>query len=95
MADVGCRNTVFGAEAQQASQHLEAWRRAGIRHFRLEFAHETAAQVEQVTRAFELALSGRTSSVQLAAEWKRVAPEGITEGSLFVPSDYLTFPILQ
>src|ERR1035441_8483055 len=23
MADVGCRNTVFGAEAQEASQHLE------------------------------------------------------------------------
>ena len=25
MADVGCRNTVFGAEAQEASLHLEAW----------------------------------------------------------------------
>src|SRR5579872_605453 len=46
MADVGCRNTVFGAEAQQASQHLGSWRRAGICHFRLEFAHETGDQVE-------------------------------------------------
>ena len=26
MADVGCRNTVFGAEAQEASLHLAAWR---------------------------------------------------------------------
>ena len=32
MADVGCRNTVFGAEAQEGSRHFEAWRRAGIRH---------------------------------------------------------------
>jgi putative protease len=95
MADVGCRNTVFGAEAQQASEHLEAWRRAGIRHFRLEFAHETAEQVERVTRAFLSALDGRLSSTQLAAELKRAAPEGITEGSLFVPSGYLTLPILQ
>ncbi len=95
LADVGCRNTVFGAEAQQAGQHLELWRRAGIRHFRLEFAHETAKQVEQVTRALATALDGRLSGTQLAAEWKRVAPEGITEGSLFVPADYLTFPILQ
>jgi putative protease len=95
LADVGCRNTVFGAEAQQASQHLALWRRAGIRHFRLEFAHESADQVERVTRAFESALEGRLSGVQLAAEWKRIAPEGITEGSLFVPSGYLTLPILQ
>jgi hypothetical protein len=42
MADVGCRNTVFGAEAQEASRHLEAWRRAVIRHFCLEFVHESA-----------------------------------------------------
>jgi putative protease len=95
LADVGCRNTVFGAEAQQASQHLALWRRAGIRHFRLEFAHETSVQVEQVTRAFQSALQGDLSSTQLAAEWKRVAPLGITEGSLFVPSGYLTLPILQ
>lgn len=95
MADVGCRNTVFGAEAQQASQHLESWRRAGIRHFRLEFAHEDAAQVERVVQAFQCAMRGELSGAQLAAEWKRVAPEGITEGSLFVPSDYLTLPILQ
>ena len=44
MADVGCRNTVFGAEAQEASRHLDAWRAAGIAHFRLEFAHESGEQ---------------------------------------------------
>src|SRR5205807_7397233 len=33
MADVGCRNTVFGAEAQEASAHLAAWKQAGIQHF--------------------------------------------------------------
>ncbi|HEX6896921.1 MAG TPA: U32 family peptidase, partial [Bryobacteraceae bacterium] len=31
MADVGCRNTVFGAEAQEASAFFESWLRAGIR----------------------------------------------------------------
>jgi putative protease len=95
MADVGCRNTVFGAEAQQASQHLDAWRRAGIRHFRLEFAHETGPQMESVTTAFRRTLEGSLSTSQLAAEWKRISPEGITEGSLFVPADYQAFPILQ
>jgi putative protease len=95
MADVGCRNTVFGAEAQEASAHLELWRAAGIRHFRLEFVHESAEDVRQVTRAFESALAGRLPAQQLARELKRIAPEGTTEGSLFVPEDYLTLPILQ
>lgn len=95
MADVGCRNTVFGAEAQEASLHLEAWREAGIRHFRLEFVHESAEQVRKVTRAFQSFLSGASTGRQLNAELKRIAPEGVTEGSLFVPKDYLTLPVLQ
>ena len=61
MADVGCRNTVFGAEAQEASRHLELWRQAGIRHYRLEFVHETAAEVRLVVEAFSQALGGHLS----------------------------------
>jgi putative protease len=95
MADVGCRNTVFGAEAQEASAHLEAWRGVGIRHFRLEFVHESGEDVTQITRAFEQVLAGRWTAQQLARELKRIAPGGTTEGSLFVPEDYLTLPILQ
>ncbi len=93
VADVGCRNTVFGAEAQQASAHLPAWRAAGIRHFRLEFVHESGDQVRQVATAFASALGGRTTYLQLAAELKSITP--VTEGSLFVPKDYQVFPILQ
>ena len=95
MADVGCRNTVFGAEAQEASAHLADWRRAGIQHFRLEFVHETPAQVRAVSKAFRNALDGTVSAVQLNAELRRIAPSGVTEGSLYIPKDYLTLPILQ
>jgi putative protease len=95
MADVGCRNTVFGAEAQEASGHLEAWRRAGIRHFRLEFVHESADQVRRVAAAFDSAFTGAMTMAQLAAELKAIAPEGVTEGSLFVSSGYLKLPVLQ
>jgi putative protease len=80
LADVGCRNTVFGAEAQEASAHLDGWRRAGIRHWRLEFVHESADQVRCVFRAFEKA--------------KNIAPEGTTQGSLYVAPDYRLLPIL-
>jgi putative protease len=95
LADVGCRNTVFGAEAQEASRHLEEWKRAGIRHFRLEFVHETQAQVKLVARAFASALAGQITMQQLTAELKKIAPQGTTEGSLFIPADYLKLPILQ
>jgi putative protease len=95
MADVGCRNTVFGAEAQQAGAHLEAWLAAGIRHFRLEFAHESAEEVTQVTRAFQDALGGRIRPQDLARKLSRVAPGGVTEGSLFVPEGFFELPVLQ
>ncbi|MGA3190463.1 MAG: DUF3656 domain-containing protein [Bryobacteraceae bacterium] len=95
LADVGCRNTVFGAEAQEASRHLAEWKRAGIRHFRLEFVHESAQEVRAIARAFSSALAGETTPQQLSAELKKVAPQGTTEGSLFIPADYLKLPILQ
>jgi len=95
MADVGCRNTVFGAEAQEASAHLDLWRAAGIRHFRLEFVHESAEQVKEVTRLFDLALAGKMGHAQLNRELKTIAPEGTTQGSLFVAPNYLELPVLQ
>jgi putative protease len=95
MADVGCRNTVFGAEAQQAGAHLDEWLATGIRRFRLEFAHETAEQVKRVTRLFEDVLAGRRPTTDLAQSLARLAPEGVTEGSLYVPEGYLTLPVLQ
>jgi putative protease len=95
MADVGCRNTVFGAQAQEASRHLQTWKRAGVQHYRLEFVHEDAAQLTQVYKAFASALAGGISQRELAAKLASLAPQGTTEGSLFVPVDYLQLPVLQ
>jgi putative protease len=94
MADVGCRNTVFGAEAQEASRHLDAWRRAGVQHFRLEFAHETADEVAQVAGAFRAALQDKISAQELARRLPRLAPQGVTEGSLFVPEGFMEIPLV-
>jgi U32 family peptidase len=95
MADIGCRNTVFGAEAQEASLHMDDWRNAGIAHFRLEFVHESSSEVTRVTRAFSDYLTGHTSAGELNAVLQRTSPQGTTEGSLYVPKDYLTLPVLQ
>ncbi len=95
MADVGCRNTVFGAEAQEASRHLDGWRNAGIRHIRLEFVHETADEVTRVGQAFQQYLTGVITAQELTHRLQRLAPQGTTEGSLFVPADYEVIPLLQ
>jgi putative protease len=95
VADVGCRNTVFGAEAQEASRHLDEWRRAGLQHFRLEFVHESAQQVTQVTHAFKATLAGKLPTPELTRLLQRLAPQGTTAGSLFVPEQYLTIPLLH
>jgi len=95
MADVGCRNTVFGAEAQEASRHLDDWRAAGIAQFRLEFAHESAEQTAEIARAFAAALAGRLPAHELSRQLRSLAPQGVTEGSLYVAPGYKEFPILQ
>lgn len=95
LADVGCRNTVFGAEAQEASRHLAAWRGAGIHHLRLEFAHETADQVTKITNVFQQALTGQIAMPELTRHLHRLAPQNTSEGSLFIPDNYLMLPMLQ
>lgn len=94
IADVGCRNTVFGAEAQEASAFLGRWLDAGIRHFRLEFVHESAEELSSITRAFRSALAGDVTFRQLAEILRRAAPQGSTQGSLFVPAGFPELPVL-
>lgn len=94
MADVGCRNTVFGAQAQDASKFLDQWLTSGIRHFRLEFVHESAQQVVAITNLFQDALLNRMTKDELHKQLLKVSPQGITDGSFFVPEDYLSLPLL-
>lgn len=92
MADVGCRNTVFGAEAQEAGLHLDGLRRAGIRHYRLEFVDESREQAARIARLFAAALTGDVPAGELQRQLRQLAPQGTTEGSLFVPEGYLALP---
>ena len=94
MADVGCRNTVFGAEAQEASRYLREWRDAGIEHYRLEFVHETPDQLVQISNAFYDALNGKLDHDDLKRKLQRYSSQGTTDGSLFVPENYLEVPHL-
>jgi putative protease len=95
MADVGCRNTVFGAEAQEASAHLGVWLAAGIQHFRAEFVHESAEAVARISAALTEALRGSCTPAELRRRLRQIAPQGTTEGSLFVPAAAFQLPVLK
>ena len=85
MADVGCRNTVFGGEAQFSVKGLAKWREHGLADFRIEFVHETAEQVIEVINAFHAWENQPARLSELSQSLARTSPSGTTEGSLFVP----------
>ena len=87
MADVGCRNTVFGGEAQFSAKHLANWLDCGIVDIRLEFVHESAAQltnvVSEVNEFVAQTLAGKSlAHSQFERRLGKLAPAGITLGSL-------------
>jgi putative protease len=57
--------------------------------------HESAEEVRQVVRAFGDYADGRITSASLNERLSRIAPQGTTEGSLFVPNGYLTIPLMS
>ena len=49
----------------------------------------------RIARAFQETLAGERSAQDLGQRLQRLAPQGATEGSLFVPEGRLTIPLLQ
>ena len=95
MADVGCRNTVFGAEAQTDPQAIDMWQTAGIMNFRLEFVHQTPSQIVAIADAFRSLLDGMTVAHDLAETLRENSPQQTTQGSFYVPENFKSLVQLQ
>ena len=48
-----------------------------------------------MVRAFADALAGRRTARELMQQLQKVSPQGVTQGSFFIPENYLTLPVLQ
>lgn len=94
MADVGCRNTVFEARPQVAASHLPEWLEAGLKHYRLEFVHESPEQVAAIIELHQDFFAGKLSAHELERGLREWNEQGITEGSLFVPDSFHLLPPL-
>ena len=87
LADDGCRNTVFSAQAQSALQFVPRLRRAGIRPFRVELVDEPASQVAPLLEAYALAVAEPAQTRTVWQSLKQIPDangnaQGVTLGSL-------------
>jgi putative protease len=81
-ADVGCRNTVFNAQAQTGAEYVERMLALGVRNFRVEFLNETPEQVTQTIAKYRQLLRGEISGTQLWRELKLFHQLGVTRGQM-------------
>ena len=58
LADMGCRNTVFAAQAQSGVHSIQQWQTAGIRRFRIELVDEGPEDSTELVRAYADCLQG-------------------------------------
>ena len=81
-ADVGCRNTVFNAQAQTGAEYVARMLALGVRNFRVEFLNETPETVERTIAKYRQLLRGEISGTQLWRELKLINQLGVTRGQI-------------
>jgi putative protease len=80
--DVGCRNTVFNAQAQSAAEYIPKMKELGLHHFRLELLREDADQTISLYDRYTALLSGRSAAKSTLRELKVLNQLGVTRGTL-------------
>lgn len=82
LVDSGCRNTVYNAKAQSASEHLSRLKELGVRWFRVELLDQGATDTRALVEGYSLVLAGQESGSGL---WRRLRVDhrlGLTRGTL-------------
>ncbi len=84
VVDVGCRNTVFNAQAQSAAHLMPRLLAAGVRSFRLELVRETAAETAAVLAAYRDLLAGTAGPRDVVRRVGAHEQFGVTAGTMRV-----------
>lgn len=83
-ADVGCRNTLFHAQAQSGAAYFEAFRKWNPAAFRVEFLLEDALETERMLRGYQRLLAGTSTGPMIIRELNLRSQLGVTTGTLAV-----------
>ena len=82
VADVGCRNTVYNAQAQSAAEFLPDMLKLGLRHFRVELLREPAAEVGPTLARYADVIAGRVAGREAVRSLRVIGQLGVTRGTL-------------
>jgi len=84
VVDVGCRNTVFNAQAQSAAPLVPRLVQKGVRLLRVEFVRETREEARTVLQAYRDLLSGTITAAETVARVGVHEQFGVTRGTMKV-----------
>jgi putative protease len=82
LVDVGCRNTIFNAQAQSAASLVPRLLARGVRRLRVELVRETGAETGRVLAAYRELIAGRASPAQTLAAVGTHEQFGVTRGTM-------------
>lgn len=82
VVDVGCRNTVFNAQAQSAAGLVPELLAHGVRRLRVELVRETADEARRVFTAYTALAAGQTSPAEVVRAAAVHEQFGVTRGTM-------------
>jgi putative protease len=84
VVDVGCRNTVFNAQAQSAASLVPRLLERGVRRFRVEFVRESRDEAARVLAAHSDLLAARITPAEAVRRVGVHEQFGVTRGTMKV-----------
>ena len=82
VVDIGCRNTVFNAQAQSAARAVPRLLDVGVRRFRVELVWEDRGAAGAVLAAWIALLAGRATPAELQSRVGALEQFGVTAGTM-------------
>lgn len=82
VVDVGCRNTVFNAQAQSAASLVPELLARGVRRFRLELVRESAAEARRLHEAYTQLVAGAIAPAEAVRRAAVHEQFGVTRGTM-------------
>ena len=91
LADMGCRNTVFSAQAQSGAHSIKEWKSAGAQRFRIELVDESAEDTQTIVRGYLDLLTGTSKPSELWETLENVRDSNGRKGGVSLGSFRNTF----
>jgi putative protease len=82
VVDIGCRNTVFNAQAQSAASLVPELLSLGVRRLRLELVRETAAETTRLYAAYRALAAGESTPAEVVRAARVHEQFGVTRGTM-------------